>query len=359
VNRTSLPETGYSPLVQITRGFPGLSSEIVESAHSGALAVVDTAGEIVASAGDPEVVTFLRSSAKPLQAIPFIEWGGREAFGLTQAEIALMCASHSGTDAHAAAVREFLVKVGVEEGDLLCGTHLSFHPATAEAMLLRGEAPTAVRHNCSGKHTGMLAFAQQNGWPLDTYLDPAHPAQVRILAAFAEMCDLEHGQVVLGIDGCSAPNFAVPLKNSALAFAKLCTPAALPGSRREACATISEAMWARPEMVGGPSRFDTVLMSACRGRILSKGGAEGYQALGIPAGAFGPGSPGLGIAIKISDGDPTSRARHVVALETLRQLGILSPQDLEALAEFGPEVPVLNQKSVRAGAVRPVFQLDL
>jgi L-asparaginase II len=226
-------------------------------------------------------------------------------------------------------------------------------------MLLRGEAPTPIRHNCSGKHTGMLAFARLNGWPLESYLDPAEPVQQEILAAFAELCGLEPGRVVLGIDGCSAPNFAVPLQSAALAYARLCDPAALPAARREACRTITTAMWAEPEMVGGPGRFDTCLMSICRGRVLSKGGAEGYQALGVPANALGPGSPGLGIAIKISDGDHTSRARHAVALEVLRQLGLLSAQDQDALADFGPEIPILNQQSIRAGVVRPVFQLDL
>ncbi|HJS29549.1 MAG TPA: asparaginase [Anaerolineales bacterium] len=359
MNPDTLNKAGYRPLVEITRGYPGYSSEIPESVHFGALAVVDSAGKLVASVGDPALVTFLRSSAKPLQALPFIQAGGPDAFGLTRAEIALMCGSHSGTDAHAEGVQGFQAKAGVDAGDLRCGVHPSFHQPTAEAMLLRGEEPSPIRHNCSGKHTGMLAYARLNGWPVERYLEPDHPVQQEILTAFAEMCGLEPGQVILGIDGCSAPNFAVPLQNAALAYVRLCDPAALSPERRSACESITEAMWAEPGMVGGPGRFDTTLMSVCRGRILSKGGAEGYQALGAPSGALGPGSPGLGIAIKISDGDQTSRARHAVALETLRQLGLASAQDLEALADFGPEAPVLNQKSVRAGAIRPVFRLDL
>jgi L-asparaginase II len=139
VSPDTLSAAGYRPLVEITRGYPGLSGEIPESVHFGALAVVDSAGETVASAGDPALVTFLRSSAKPLQALPLIQAGGRDAFGLTQAEIALACGSHSGTDVHAAAVRLFQAKTGVVESDLHCGTHPSFHQPTAAAMLLRGE----------------------------------------------------------------------------------------------------------------------------------------------------------------------------------------------------------------------------
>jgi L-asparaginase II len=346
-----LNRSGYLPLVEATRG------GITESIHFGAVAVVDSRGRIVASVGNPGLVTFPRSSAKPLQAIPFIEAGGHETMGLSQAEVALMCASHLGTDAHVETLQGFHQKIGTVESDLRCGVHPPYHQPTAQAILRSGAALTPFRHNCSGKHTGMLAFARLNNWQVEDYLQPDHPVQQEILAAFAEMCDLAPDQVVVGVDGCTAPTFAVPIHNLALAYARLCDPASLSAARQIACRTITAAMWAEPNMVSGPGGFDTQVVAACPGRVLSKGGAEGYQALGVSAGVLGPDSPGLGIAIKISDGDLTSRARWAVALETLRQLGILSEGDLADLAGFGPATPIFNQNHVEVGELRPIFSL--
>lgn len=342
----------YQPLVQITRG------TIVESIHFGAFAVVDVHGNLLASHGDPYTVTYLRSSAKPFQALPFIERQGHEVYHLSPSEIALACASHSGTDEHVAVVRSLQGKAGISEKDLLCGVHPVEHPPTAEAMRQRGEQPTPNRHNCSGKHSAMLAFARMLGLPKEDYIHPDHPIQRQILQTFAEMCNLPVEQVVVGIDGCSAPNFAVPLYHAALAFARLCDPQTgqvQPPERARACQVITAAMTAHPDMVAGPGRFDTRLMQTASGRVLAKGGAEGYQAIGLLPGALGPGSAALGIAIKISDGDHASRARSAVALEILRQLGALSPSELEALADFGPRKPVYNWRKIVVGEIRPCF----
>jgi L-asparaginase II len=206
----------------------------------------------------------------------------------------------------------------------------------------------------------MLAFARMENLPLETYLDPGHPVQQRILEAFAGMCALEGEDVTLGTDGCSAPNFAVPLYHAALAWARLCDPTAgevSSGKRAAACRTITAAMTGSPEMVAGPDRFDTALMLAARGRIVVKGGAEGYQAIGLLPGALGPGSPAAGIAMKIADGDPKSRARPAVALEILRQLGALDPAGLEALAAYGPTLPVYNWRRLLVGFGRPCFEI--
>lgn len=341
----SLPS--YQPLFEITRG------PIVESIHFGAFAVVDSHGNLLASAGDPRLVTFLRSSAKPFQALPFLEQGGAERFGLTPKEIALMCASHSGTDAHVAALREMQAKIGVQADDLQCGMHDPMHQPTRDAMLLRGEANTPLRHNCSGKHTGMLAHARLRGLPTATYLEFDHPVQQSILRAFAEMCNVPLEEVRLGIDGCSAPNFAIPLYNAAWGFARLCDPFDLSPQRAAACRTLTAAMTTHPEMVAGPDRFDTLLMQVASGRIVSKGGAEGYQALGILPGALAPDSPGIGIAIKISDGDPSDRARSGVALALLQSLGALHQSELAALAAFGPVRPLYNYRKLRVGESRP------
>lgn len=340
----------YYPVVEVTRG------RIVESIHFGAVAVVDSAGNLLASHGDPHVVTFLRSSAKPFQALPFVERGGDLHFGFTPPELALICASHSGTDEHAAALRGLQGKVGVREVDLQCGVHEPYDQPTAEAMRARGEQPTSNRHNCSGKHTGMLAHAQLRDLPLEGYLELDGPVQQSILQAFAEMAGVPVEQVEIGMDGCSAPNFAVPLVNAALALARLCDPRDLSPSRADACRRITRAMTGHPFMVAGPSRFDTLLMAGAAGRILAKAGAESYQALGILPGVLGPDSPGLGIAMKISDGDPNSRARPLAALEVLRQLGALDGVDLAPLAAFGPQ-KLTNHRGLEVGERRAGFTL--
>ena len=341
----------YLPMVEVTRG------RIVESIHFGALAVVDSAGHLVASYGDPRAVTFLRSSAKPFQALPFVEREGDLHYGLSDRELALVCASHSGTNEHVKVLRGIQAKAGLVEADLLCGVHEPYDKVTAEAMRARGEAPTPNRHNCSGKHTGMLAHARMRDLPLVEYLESDGPIQESILRAFAEMTGLPATEVELGTDGCSAPNFAVPLYNAAAAFARLCDPQGLPPERAAACRRITAAMTAHPGMVDGPGRFDTLLMEVAGGRILAKGGAEGYQAVGLLPGALGPESPSLGIAMKISDGDLNKRALPLAALEVLRQLGALSDADLERLSAFGPQ-ELTNFRQLQVGETRAAFTLE-
>jgi L-asparaginase II len=347
-----MPMYPYHPLFELTRG------ELVESIHFGAVAVVDVHGNLIARFGDPEAVTYLRSTSKPLQALAFIEAGGPAAFNLSAAEVALMCASHSGTDQHVTTIVSMQNKTGVQEAELLCGVHPVPDEPTAEALRKRGEEPTPNRHNCSGKHTGMLAYARLKGWPVEDYINPAHPVQEHILPTFAEMCALSPQQVALGVDGCSAPNFAVPLRNAALAFARLGDPCSLSERLAAACRTVTAAMVSYPIIVAGPRRFDTRLIEVAGGRIITKGGAEGYQGIGLLPGALGPGSPALGIALKISDGDPRSRARLAVTLEVLRQLGALSAASLQELAEFGPTLPVKNWRGIVVGEARPCFTLS-
>jgi len=361
-----MAQLSYQPIFELTRG------NIVESVHFGAIAIMDSSGNLVAWHGDPELVTFTRSSAKPLQALPFIELGGMSFYQLTLQEVALICASHSGTDEHVAVVKSIQAKTGVREDELLCGVHTPYSRATAEAMKERGEKVTPNRHNCSGKHTGMLALSRMLGYPDDpdemAYIDPKHPVQLRILDTVAEICDLTPEKIQVGIDGCSAPNFALPLQNTALAFARLCQPQGLAEKMAYACHIISKAMRTYPDMIGGPDNFDTVLMKAAQGRIICKGGAEGFQALGIMPGAIKPGSPALGIAFKISDGDlkghnrpagdPTGHVRPAVSLEILHQLGVFNTQDLDKLKIYGPEFPVENWRKLKVGWASPCFKLN-
>jgi L-asparaginase II len=335
--------SGSVPLVEVTRG------RIVESIHSGVIVVVDEHGKILAGSGSPDLVTFMRSSAKPFQALPFVEAGGDQAFKLEQEDLALICASHSGTDAHVKVARRIQERVGISESDLKCGSHPPYDKATWKQMQCEDAPLTANRNNCSGKHSGMLAYAKILDAPLQSYLNVDHPVQQAILAAFARMCGIEAGHVELGTDGCSAPNFAVPLYNAALGFARLCAGGAAEGR-------ITTAMTAYPEMVGGPGRFDTILMRVTKGRIVSKAGAEGYQCFGFMPGVLGPGSPAAGAALKILDGDLGSRGRVCAAMEVLRQLGAVSKTEQASLTQFGP-CTLENWQGITVGAVRPAFKL--
>jgi L-asparaginase II len=360
-----MENTSYKPIFQLTRG------DIVESVHFGAIAIVEPGGRMAAWYGDPNLVTFTRSSAKPFQALPFLEAGGMNHYGLTLQEVALLCASHSGTDEHVAVVRSIQTKTGVSEADLMCGVHTVYDRKTADAMRQRGEVPTPNRHNCSGKHTGMLAYARMLGISTgqgdQSYIEPNHPVQQRIQAALAEMADLKPGEIQVGIDGCSAPNFALPLRSTALAFARMCQPDGLPEKRAETCHLISKAMLAYPDMIGGPDNFDTFVMQAAQGRVICKGGAEGFQAFGIMPGAIKPGSPALGVAFKVSDGDlkghnfpygdPRGHVRPAVTLEILRQLGAFDAQDISSLKEYGPEFQVENWRKLKVGMASPCFSL--
>lgn len=341
----------FAPLVELTRG------PLVELIHLGALAIVDAGGKQIATIGDPNLVANLRSSAKPFQALPLIENGGSERFNLTEREVAILCASHSGTDEHVAVLRSAQAKIGVCETDLQCGVHPAGDEFTAEAMLARGEEPTPYRHNCSGKHTGMLAQCVLDNAPIDDYLSSDHPIQKNILRTFAEIVAVDAQDVLVGIDGCSAPTFAVPLHNAALGYARLCDPSGLPERRAQALRRIYSAMTTNPDMVAGPMRFDTMLMRVGAGKIVCKGGAEGYQAFGLAPGALGPGSPALGVVYKVIDGDQEGRARPVIAMSILRQLGALDEAQLEALKRFDAR-PIYNWRHLEVGVIRPAFTLE-
>lgn len=348
-----MKNTAFVPLVELTRG------NLVESFHNGCAAVVDAAGNLLAALGDPHYVTFLRSSSKPFQILPLLENGGAETFHLSDREIALMCASHSGTDEHLAVIRALQEKVGVQESDLLCGTHPVFHQATQEALIRRGELPTPNRHNCSGKHTGFLAQAVLRSLPKQDYINPAHPVQQSVLQTFAEMVNYPAKKIIIGIDGCSAPVFAIPLYHAAWGLARLADPRGLPEKRAEACRRVTRAMAAEPFMVAGPDRFDTLAMQAGQGKFICKAGAEGYQAIAVMPGALGENSPALGIAFKVADGDPSGRARPVIAAEILRQLGLLSQDDLRTKLSNVAARPLTNWRGLEIGEIRAVFDLNL
>ena len=324
----------------------------MESVHHAAVAVVDGDHRLIAHLGNPEVVTYMRSTAKPLQALPIIESGVVERYRFSPSEIALMCASHSGTEIHTTGVREILDKIGLSELDLQCGIHPPLDRALADEMLIRGKEPHPLQHNCSGKHAGMLAYQIHRNQPVGEYLSPISSVQKAIEETVSEMT----GAIPrVGLDGCSAPNFAVPLRSAARAYATLVDPTALPLERREACKVVVDAMVGHPEMVAGEGRFDTHLMRAGRSKLLSKAGAEGFQGIGIFPSTTGSESLAYGIAIKIADGAYAHRAVSIVGLSVLTQLG-WSLEDDDQLSMFRA-YNLKNHRELEVGRVRANFQL--
>jgi L-asparaginase II len=342
---------GYLPALEVIRG------EVIESIHHAAMAVADPDGELVASWGSPDTKTFLRSSAKPFQALALFENGGRERFDFSLKQVALMCGSHSGTDAHVETVVSIHQKIGISEADLLCGTHPPMDTETGERLIRDGIEPTPNRHNCSGKHSAMLALSRILGAPKEDYVNPEHPVQRLILKIMGEMCGLETQDIEIGVDGCSVPTFAMPLRVAATAYARLADPRRFSNARAEACHTIWQAMTTNPDMVAGHDRFDTCLIQVGEGRILAKGGAEGFQGMAIEAGVLGRDAPALGVAIKVADGDLGGRARSVVAIELLKQLGALRDDQVDQLADFAPR-QMANWRGITVGRLNPCFQLQ-
>lgn len=350
--------TALQPILELTRG------RIVESTHFGSIAIVDSTGKLLHSYGDPHGVAFLRSSAKPFQALPFVERGGVEHFNLTQSELSLACSSHETAQIHLDAVKAMQEKVGIQESDLQCGAHLPGDASKLRMVIQQNIIPTPNFNNCSGKHTAMLAHAKMRGLPLGNYLDHAHPIQQDILVAFSEMCGIEKEKIELGVDGCSAPNFAVPLLNAALGMARLCDPHGLSEARAMACRKITSAMLAYPEMVSNHGEFDCELMTVGAGSVITKRGAEGFQIIGLMPGVYA--RNGVGIAFKVTDGDAARmnddlessvRVRPAVTLEILRQLKVLNEAQLKLLAGFGPTKQLKNHSGYVTGASRPVFHL--
>ncbi len=328
------------PLAVVTRGGH------VESVHHGSIAIVDLDGRIVFSAGDPEYMTFTRSTLKPLQALPFVAAGGIERFGLTAPETALLCASHSGEPRHVAAAASILARGGNTASDLRCGTHA---PGFYEA---RGEVPppppySPLAHNCSGKHAGMLAHCVACGYRKDAYLERDHPLQREVRRAVATMTGVEEDAMPEGTDGCSLPNYAVPLGRLALAFARLAAGAPA-GDYGQASATLAGAMIAHPEMVSGEGRSDLALARAGGGDWVPKVGAEAVQAIGIR-------SRGLGIALKLDDG--ARRALLPVTIAALDQAGVLHNGARSTLAPYARPVQH-NYRGLATGEIRSVFVLD-
>ncbi len=321
-------------LIEITRG------NLVESVHRGSIAIVDAGGKTVFALGDVESPVYPRSSLKPVQALPLVESGAADAFGLGPEELALACASHSGEPMHTERVAAWLARIGCEASDLACGAHPSRFEPVAEAMIRRGEKPSRIFNNCSGKHSGFLTVARH--WEIATkgYELHDHPVQRAVAETLGELSGLGP-DMVWGVDGCAAPNFALPLKAFALALARMADTASLPPARGQAARRLIAAMMACPELVSGTGRTCAILMRACHGRAAVKTGAEGFFAGIVP-------EKGWGITLKVDDG--AGRAADSIMAVLLAKLGVLDETG-EAVKLL--RAPVLNTVGKEVGERRP------
>ena len=330
----------FEPLVEHTRG------QLAEIVHAGAVAVVDHRGKLLASVGNPDAVCFTRSTLKPFQALPLIHRGGAAHFGFNPEHIAMLCASHNGEDMHVLKVDEMLARIGCNCSSLQCGCHtplrFSYGGLTPPA-----DAKFDERHNnCSGKHAGFLAYCVQHGLALKDHLLPAHPLQQSIRQAVASVCHLDQSQLVAGVDGCSAPNYAIPLSRLAFSFARLVS-----GKQDvefgEEFELLANAMLAHPEMVSGTGRNDLAFTRAGRGDWLTKIGADGVQVIASK-------SRRQAISIKVISGNMP--ALYAAAVTALEQSGWLDDVQREQLKVWGHQ-KLLSARGIEVGEVRTVFRL--
>src|SRR5215212_9076242 len=294
----TLDAPGPAVLVEVTRG------ATAESSHRGHIVAVEGDGRVVAYLGVPETVTYLRSASKPHQALPLVTSGAADRFGFDEREVAIACGSHSGEPMHTETVARMLRKLGLDEGALKCGAHEPYSEETARLLRERGEKPSQLHNNCSGKHAGMLAVALRLGAPVEEYDDPSGPVQLAVGRVIEQFSDTPLKDMAVGLDGCGVPTFGVTLH--------------------------------------------------ANGRLVSKVGAEGVYTAGVLPCEEWP--RGLGVALKLEDGDRDERARPVAAVETLRRLGVLRADELDALSRFaGAEL--CNRRGDRVGEVRAAFEL--
>lgn len=328
-----------------------IRGDTVESIHRGHFIVMDGEGKTVASAGDPDTVTFFRSSCKFFQAIPLIASGAADAFDFDEEELALACASHSGQKRHVEVAKSMLAKIGLDERALHCGTHMPFYRPEAEKLIREGRSPSTLQNNCSGKHSAMLAVASKIGADIQTYERLDNPVQQHILDVISQFSEIPREEIAIGSDGCCVPNFAVPVRSMAKSLVSLISPADSFGRDViDAAGRLVTAALNHPELIGGTDRLDTQIMQAAPGKVLSKVGADGVWLGGVIPSESWP--TGLGIALKIEDGDD-NRGRPVVVVEILRQLGVLSTEDLSQISPM----PIKNRRGDVVGRIEPMTRL--
>ena len=305
-------------LVEVTRG------PLVESRHRGAVAVCDAQGKTAVALGDVAVPIFPRSAVKALQALPLIEQGAADRFSLSEEELALACASHSGEAAHVAGVERMLAKAGLAPSDLRCGAHWPIAQAAAAAVARSG-APSPLHNNCSGKHAGFLCVARAIGADPADYWRPEHPVQRLVRDVLEDFTGASLDETSCAIDGCSVPTWAVPLHNLAQGFAKFGGGRDLTSERARAAARLRQACAKAPWFVAGSGRFCTEIMQLLGERVFVKTGAEGVYCAALP-------QQGLGIAVKCDDGG--SRAAQAIIAAVIARFLPLIASERAALERF-------------------------
>jgi L-asparaginase II len=347
-------------LIEATRGLV----ENPETRHAGVIAAVDGGGALVAAVGDVDAAFPLRSTAKPVQLLPYLLDGlhldGPRGTGELLGDLAVMMSSHVGEPEHTNRVKGILGAYGLTADALLCGAHWPYSPAARDALVCCGESPGNLHSNCSGKHAGMLAVCHKNGWPLENYIEATHPLQRRIHDIVAALSRTQSKPLPHSTDGCSLPTYWLSMRDLAHVYAALARPEQAPAVEGrdigEELDLLFTAATRNPELVAGNGFFDTRLMASFGGRLFAKGGAAGVYALAVkPARGF---PMGLGIAFKVEDGDGGGRARPVIACEILRQLEIKPDRSpaAETLTQLSGAA-IVNVRGLGVGAYRPVFRL--
>ena len=319
-------------LVEVTRG------PAVESRHAGAIAISDSDGRLLLALGDIERPIYPRSAVKAMQAMPLVESGAADAFELTNDELAVACASHSGDTVHLEAVRGLLGKAGLDESYLACGAHWPVSEETMRVLMRAGRRPQAIHNNCSGKHAGMLTAAVKLGVEPRGYERPDHPLQAMIAQIISETCGTRLDRSGMGVDGCSVPTWALPLTALARGFARLGTGEGLTSQRATAAQRLVSACFNSPVLVAGEGRLDTIVMAALAPEIFMKGGAEGVHCAAMPR-------LGLGIAVKIDDGAKRAAERALSEV-----LAALVPRARAVLANQ-LDGEVLNWRGISVGRI--------
>ena len=318
----------------------------IESAHCGAVAIVDADGAVVAARGDIERPIFPRSAVKVLQALPLVAGGAAERLGLTDAELALACASHNGEALHTDTAAAMLAKAGLDATALECGAHWPYLDTAARALAAAQREPTPLHNNCSGKHAGLLclACALHDGVNLRQYVSgyvkPEHPVMREVTAALQASTGYDLAHTPRGTDGCSIPTYAVPLRHLAHAFARVGTGIGLSDGHARAAKRLRTAVAKAPFMVAGTGRFDTRVMERLGERVFCKVGAEGVFCAALP-------ERGLGVAIKVDDGN-NARACEVVMAAVIEAFVALDDAEASFMHSFS-EVRLTNWNGIEVG----------
>jgi L-asparaginase II len=328
-------------LVEATRG------GATESEHRGAVAVMDANGKAVLTLGEVERAVFPRSAVKGLQALPLIETGAADRYGLTQAELALACASHSGEPRHTEAAASMLAKAGRDATCLECGTHWPSNEQAARQLAASGRGPTALHNNCSGKHAGFICVACATDTDPKGYVLPDHSVQRRIKGVFEDMMGVRLPDTARGVDGCSIPTYASPLTGLATAFARFGSGEKLSPDRAAAARRLREAVAAEPFMVAGSRRFDTAVMQALGEKVFTKTGAEGVYCAALP-------QQGLGIALKCDDG--AGRAAEAVMASLILAFVPMSAEQHRVVASHADK-PIVNWNGIETGRLRALGEV--